>query len=144
MNDNIEALNSQSNSTLDVLFSDNYNIDSHHFDEWVKGSNVDSEIVKLNVRTVRKSEEWQSTSILFEIFGPKKRKEKNGHKLVDYIARQVDDWNNTSGFIITGIDPLTGKRMEWSRIKPDSDSKILESHKRTDFLQVSKRKSLNT
>ena len=58
MNDNIKLFNSQSNPALDILLSDNYNIDSCHFDEWVKGSSVDSEIVKLNVRSVRKSKEW--------------------------------------------------------------------------------------
>ena len=141
MNDNIKLFNSQSNPALDILLSDNYNIDSCHFDEWVKGSNVDPELVRLNVRSVRKSEEWQSTSILFEIFGPKKRKEKNGHKLVDYRARQLDKWNGTSGFVVIGVDPLTGKRMEWPRIKPDLDSAILGDFKGTDFFTGKQKKT---
>ena len=141
MNNNTNLFNSQLNPALDILLSDNYNIDSHHFDEWVKGSSVDSEIVKLNVRSVRKSEEWQSTSILFEIFGPKKRKEKNGHKLVDYRARQLDKWNGTSGFVVIGVDPLTGKRMEWPRIKPDLDSAILRDFKVTDFFTGKQKKT---
>ena len=140
MNNKTKLLNSQSSPALINFLLDNYDIDLHHFNEWVKGSNVDPEIVKRNVRSVKKSEEYRTESFLFEIFGSKKRKEKNGHKLVDHKARQVDNWNNTSGFIITGIDPLTGKRMEWSRIKPDSDSKILESYKGVDYFTGKQKK----
>ncbi len=102
-------------------------INQTHRDEWVVNSEVHPEIVKLNVQTINKVEEYTTESLLFDLLHPNPKRTNSG-RLDASGLRQFDNCLETSGWWVSGIDPFTWDDMEWGRFKPDPDTPLAQPY----------------
>ena len=90
----------------------NYRIDDKHLLEWVTGSGVDPEIVKLNVRSLIPPATYD-----FLLYSDQLKRRNdgrlNGNTLKAY--QHLDD----RGWGVNAIDPETGEDLLWGQIKPN-------------------------
>ncbi|NER01456.1 MAG: DUF3854 domain-containing protein, partial [Okeania sp. SIO3C4] len=102
-------------------------INQIHLDEWVINSAVLQEIATLNVQSINKVEGYSPSSILFDLLYPNPKRTNSG-RLDTSGLRQFENCLETSGWWISGIDPLTWEAMEWGRFKPDPDTPLAQPH----------------
>ncbi|EHJ13637.1 phage/plasmid primase, P4 family, partial [Crocosphaera watsonii] len=91
----------------------NYRIDDEHLLEWVTGSGVDPEIVKLNVRSLIPPATYD-----FLLYSDQLKRRNdgrlNGNTLKAY--QHLDD----RGWGVNAIDPETGEDLLWGQLKPNN------------------------
>ena len=105
---------------------DTLRITPQHRSEWLD-SGVDTELIDLNVESVPTDTDW-----LFGELYPKPERVNTG-RLTSRFLRLFDDCQNSSGWIIRSIDPLTGLEMsDWLRFKPDPLTPLAKSWDKND------------
>jgi len=102
-------------------------INQTHFQEWTTESAVHPEIVKLNVQSFKKHEDWSPDCKLFDFLTPNPKRTNSGRLDADGL-RKYDKCLDSSGWGVNGIDPQTWDEMEWGRFKPDPDSLLAQPY----------------
>ncbi|NET46492.1 plasmid replication protein, CyRepA1 family [Okeania sp. SIO2B3] len=102
-------------------------INQTHFQEWTTESAVHPEIVKLNVQSFSKHEDWSPDCKLFDFLTPNPKRTNSG-RLDAGGLRKYDKCLDSSGWGVNGIDPQTWDEMEWGRFKPDPDSLLAQPY----------------
>ncbi len=90
----------------------NNRIDQKHLDEWVNGSGVDPEIVKMNVRSLSGTAPHEH--LLYSDDLPR----RNDGRLTTGYLRRCEHWE-WGGWYGNGVDLLTGDESMWGCFKPD-------------------------
>ncbi|NEN88481.1 MAG: DUF3854 domain-containing protein [Okeania sp. SIO3H1] len=102
-------------------------INQNHFQEWTTESAVHPEIVKLNVQSFSKHEDWSPDCKLFDFLTPNPKRTNSG-RLDAGGLRKYDKCLDSSGWGVNGIDPQTWEEMDWGRFKPDPDSLLAKPY----------------
>ncbi|MGK7881658.1 MAG: phage/plasmid primase, P4 family [Crocosphaera sp.] len=91
----------------------NYRIDDKHLLEWVNGSGVDPEIVKLNVRSLIAPDTYDF--LLYSDNVPRRNDGRINNRTLKANAHLED-----GGYGVNAIDPETGEDMLWGQLKPNN------------------------
>ncbi|MCH2247809.1 MAG: DUF3854 domain-containing protein, partial [Crocosphaera sp.] len=98
------------------------NINKEHRNEWILGSGVDPEIVKLNVRSLIGSDTYDF--LLYSDNVPRRNDGRINDRTLKANAHLED-----GGYGVNAIDPETGEDLLWGQLKPNnpkvsSDGKV--------------------
>ena len=91
----------------------NYRIDDKHLLEWVTGSGVDPEIVKLNVRSLIPPATYD-----FLLYSDQLKRRNDG-RLNGNTLKAYQHLDNR-GWGVNAIDPETGEDLLWGQLKPNN------------------------
>ena len=91
----------------------NYRIDDKHLLEWVNGSGVDPEIVKLNVRSLIAPDTYDF--LLYSDNVPRRNDGRINNRTLKANAHLED-----GGYGVNAIDPETGEDLLWGQLKPNN------------------------
>lgn len=91
----------------------NYLIDDQHFLEWVNGSGVDREIVKLNVRSLTGVATYD-----FLLYSDQLKRRNDGR--LNNATLKVNAHLDDGGWGVNAIDPETGEDTLWGQLKPNN------------------------
>ncbi len=83
------------------------------YQEWVIGSGVDPAIVKLNVKALHSDE-------VYEYLTSENSKRLNTGRLASNLLKRYELAANDGGWWVSGVDPITGERMQWGQFKPNT------------------------
>ena len=92
------------------------NIQSTHFQEWVKGSGVSKDIVQLNLVSVSGEE-------VFDLLYPEPKR-LNGGRLNSSYLNKFETCKDSSGWWVENLDPLTGELTGWGQFKADKGTSL--------------------
>ncbi len=79
--------------------------------EWVNNSAVDPEIVKLNVLPLE-------GDIVYEYLTSENSQRLNAGRLASNLMKRYELAASDGGWWVSGVDPVTGERMQWGQFKP--------------------------
>lgn len=100
------------------------------FTEW-GNSAVDPEIIKLNVLPLE-------GDIVYEYLTSEHSKRLNAGRLASDLMKRYELAARDGGWWVSGVDPITGKRMQWGQFKPVTpriDLKKTKKKGRTEYVK---------
>lgn len=82
-------------------------------EEWVIKSGVDPEIVKLNVLPLQ-------GDVVYEYVTSENSERLNAGRLTSKLLKRYELVARDGGWWVSGVDPVTGKQMQWGQFKPNT------------------------
>ncbi len=112
------------NLEYEIESQQNFDIYSYAkiYEEWVIGSGVDPAIVELNVIPLQ-------GVMVYEYLATEHSKRLNTGRLASNLLKRYELAADYGGWWVAGVDPITGKRMQWGQFKPNTPRQDIQKDK---------------